>query len=77
MFQEKWNDCDNNKLHEINTKFSSTIQLYSNNRKEDVILTRLKIGHTRLTHKHYILNEEQPVCIACDCPLTVKRYTIY
>ena len=76
MFQEKWNDCDNNKLHEINTKFSSTIQLYSNNRKEDVILTRLKIGHTRLTHKHYILNEEQPVCIACDCPLTVKHILI-
>ena len=76
MFQEKWNDCDNNKLHEINTKFSSTVQLYSNNRKEDVILTRLKIGHTRITHKHYILNEEQPVCIACDCPLTVKHILI-
>ena len=41
-----------------------------------MILTRLKIGHTRITHKHYILNEEQPVCIACDCPLIVKHILI-
>ena len=63
-------------LHEINSKFSSAVQLYSNNRKEDVILTRLKIGHTRITHKQYILNEDQPVCIACYCPLTVKHILI-
>ena len=50
--------------------------MYASDRKEDVILTRLKIGHTRLTHKHYLLNEEQPECIPCDCPLTVKHILI-
>ena len=74
--QEKWNDCTNNKLHGIKTKFSSTLQLYSNNRKEDVILTRLRIGHTRITHKHYLLNEEHPMRIPCDSPLTVQHILI-
>ena len=61
----------------IKTKFSPSLQLYSNNRK-DVILILLRIGHTRMTHthKHYLLNEEHPVCIACDCPLTVKHILI-
>ena len=76
LFQTHWNDCFNNKLHEIRDTFSTTIQIYSNKRKEDIILTRLRIGHTRLTHKHYLLNEDFPECIACDSPMTVKHILI-
>ena len=57
---------DNNKLHEINETFLSSLKLYSNNRKEDVILTRLRIGDTRLTHKHYLTGDYRPECIPYD-----------
>ena len=73
LFQDKWNNCCANKLHEINGTFSSTLQIYSDSRKDDVKLTRLRIGHTRLTHKHFLLNEDSPECIPCNCPLTVKH----
>ena len=76
IFQDRWNNCCTNKLHEIKENFSPTMQLYSNNRKDDVKLTRLRIGHTRLTHRHYLLNEDPPECIPCDCPLTVKHILI-
>ena len=76
LFQAKWDVCDNNKLHEINETFLSSLKLYSNNRKEDVILTRLRIGHTRLTHKHYLTGDYRPECIPCDCSLTIKHILI-
>ena len=76
LFQHKWDNCCSNKLHEINETFSQTLKVYSNKRREDVILTRLRIGHSRVTHKHYLLNEDSPECIPCDCPLTVKHILI-
>ena len=76
LFQTHWNDCSNNKLHEIRDTFFTTIQIYSNKRKEDIILTRLRIGHTRLTHKHSLLKEDFPECIAGDSPMTVKHILI-
>ena len=76
LFQSKWNDCHTNKLHEINETFHSSLKIYSENRKEDVILTRLRIGHSRLTHKHYLLGENMPECISCDCPLTIQHVLI-
>ena len=55
---------------------SIAFKIYSDNRKEYIILTRLRIGHSRLTHKQYLLNEEFPECIPCDCPLTIKHVLI-
>ena len=37
--------------------------MHSYIRREDVILTRLRIGHSRLTHKHYRVGEDFPGCI--------------
>ena len=50
--------------------------MYSDIRREDVILTRLRIGHSRLTHKHYLLGEDFLECIPCDCRLTIKHVLI-
>ena len=76
LFQAKWNVCVENKLHEINEDFLPSLKMYSDNRKEDIILTRLRIGHSRLTHKHYLANEDPPECIPCNTPLTVKHVLI-
>ena len=60
----------------LKDNFLSSVKTYSAYRKEDVILTRLRIGHTRLTHRHYLANEDAPECIPCDRPLTVKHILI-
>ena len=38
--------------------FLPSLKLYFENRKEDIILTRLRIGHSRPTHKHYLLKAD-------------------
>ena len=52
--------CVGNKLHEINETFLRSLIIYSDNRKEDIILTRLRIGRSRLTHGHYLAKEAPP-----------------
>jgi len=41
------------------------------NRRDAVILRRLHVGHTRLTHQYLLRREEPPQCHSCNCALTV------
>ena len=34
---------------------------------------RLRIGHTRVTHKYLLSGDSQPLCDKCQCSLTVKH----
>jgi hypothetical protein len=45
-------------------------------RKEKVSLTRLRIGHTRLTHGHLLRGEAAPVCRNCGVPLSVTHILV-
>ena len=76
LFQAKWDICVGNKLHEMKDTFLPSSQIYSDNRKEDVVLTRLRIGPLRLTHRHYPAHEDPPECIPCNSPLTMKQILI-
>ena len=42
-------------------------------RQDAVILRRLCIGHTRLTHSYHLNRKDRPQCSHCDCALTVKH----
>ena len=42
-------------------------------RHDAVILRRLGIGHTRVTHKYLLSSDSQPLCDECKCSLTVKH----
>ena len=41
--------------------------------RDAVILRRLRIGHTRVTHKYLLSGDSQPLCDKCQCSLTVKH----
>ena len=40
-------------------------------RQEEVVLCRLRLGHTRLTHSYLLDQDLRPECADCDCSLTV------
>jgi len=42
-------------------------------RRDAVVINRLRIGHTRLTHLHLLTGEDQPTCQFCRLPLTVNH----
>jgi len=73
-WQATWGSFSNNKIYKIFPKLQHPPPLHhSYSRKEQVILNRLLIGHTHLTHS-YLLNKEQPPnCNYCKSLLTVEH----
>jgi len=45
-------------------------------RREAVIINKLKIGHSHLTHSNSLSGEDQPTCTSCDVPLIVKHILV-
>lgn len=69
----QWKKCEGNKLHTLHPttdKFQDHRHL---SRHDSVLLTRLRIGHTRLTHSHLLMGNEPPTCEICDSDLTVMH----
>ena len=77
-WQEVWNCCAGNKLHAIRPtafykqKTLSIAPWYT----YTVLLNRLRIGHTRLTHSYLLSGDDLPECGTCQCPLTVKHILV-
>jgi hypothetical protein len=42
----------------------------------EFILARLRIGHSYLTNAYLLKNEDQPECVPCQSPLTIKHILI-
>ncbi|GBM81341.1 hypothetical protein AVEN_50801-1 [Araneus ventricosus] len=70
-WQEQWNVETGNKLHALKPTVQSWPSL--KNRKADTILTRLRVGHTRFTHRHLLLGEHAPMCSQCNCTMSVHH----
>ena len=45
-------------------------------RKQESVMTRLRIGYTWITHNYLLKKEDQPFCYACHSPSTVKHVLI-
>ncbi len=75
-WQKSWDDQTQNKLHHIQDTIGEWPAGYRRNRKEEVIIPRLHIGHTHITHSHLLKGEDSPVCLTCKVPLTVKHIFI-
>ena len=71
--QKSWETAAFNKLHAIKPVIRSNSSAIRNIRREDVVITRLRIGHTRFTHSYLLNREEQPFCIVCYQYITVKH----
>lgn len=70
-WQEKWTTTTS-KLKEVKPIAKGTLQLPAT-RREQVVVARMRIGHTRITHGHLIEKKQAPICDACQVPITVKH----
>ncbi|GBO20397.1 putative RNA-directed DNA polymerase from transposon X-element [Araneus ventricosus] len=73
-WQNNWDLQMNNKLHFVKPFIDMWPILPI--RELDVKLTRLRIGHTRFTHKHLIFGERTPVCPTCHTDFSVTHILI-
>ena len=75
QWQTSWNNSIGNKLREIKPTIGEHQSVVRNLRKE-VVLARLRLGHTRVTHSYLLLGEEHPQCVGCDAPFTVRHFLL-
>lgn len=74
-WQLKWDSTVCNKMKEIATTIKPW--KYTNmSRRQTVILCRLRIGHTRITHGFLMAGDPQTYCQDCLVPLTVKHLLV-
>jgi len=45
-------------------------------RYDSVLLIRLRLGHSRLTHSYLLCGDDPPTCQTCGIPLTVKHILV-
>ena len=46
------------------------------NRREEIVLCRLRLGHTLFTHSFILDRDPRPLCDRCQCPLSVQHILI-
>ena len=65
-WQERWSSCPDNKLLKIKPTLGVWPSGFRNSRKEEVVLSRLRIGHTYFSHSYILRQEDPPECTACQ-----------
>nr|CAD7402320.1 unnamed protein product [Timema poppensis] len=65
-----------NKLRSIRDGVSRWPSSIRKSRREEVIVTRLRVGHTSLTHGFLLRGDPPPVCEFCDAPLSVYHILV-
>ncbi|KAI5742864.1 hypothetical protein M8J77_012058 [Diaphorina citri] len=72
-WQNQWNHIPNtNKLKAIKPTIEHWATSNQNKRLQEVILTRMRIGHTRITHNHLFTKTDPPFC-QCGAALSVRH----
>ena len=72
-----WDVIQLNKLRSVKFHIGEWSSSNRVSRREEVVLSRLRIGHTLLTHKHLFDSEPPPHCNACDADVTVEHVLIH
>ena len=71
-----WDLEAHNKLHSIKAQLGNTVVGGGLSRREERIWHRLRIGHSHYTHSYLLRDEDQPVCVACQCPMTIEHILV-
>ena len=73
IWQDQWREKSNNKLFQVRPLLSETLLNSARNRREETVLTRLHIGHSKITHSFIFEGTDAPWCHACDSPMTIRH----
>ena len=75
-WKQQWSDNIHNKPFQIQPTLGEWRPASRKSRREQVVTSRLRIGHTRLTHSFILKQETQPKCLTCQTTCTVKHILI-
>jgi len=72
-WRKEWHSLRDNKLREIKPTTDRWINSSNITRQQEIILTRLRIGHSWHTHKHLMDKTDPEPCITCGSNITIKH----
>ena len=75
-WQLRWNECEGNKLHYIIPNVTETVPFNPKTCRDQTVLNRCLIGHTRLIHLYLLFGDPAPICNHCLSQLTVKHILV-
>ena len=64
------------KLHATKPLIGEHLPAYRSGRRDEVVLSRLKLGHSYLTHSYFLKGEPPPECVTCNCCLTTSHILV-
>ena len=79
-WQQRWMSpllYTNRKYRGIKENISFWNSCCHSNRRFEVVLTRLRIGHTCLTHNYILEGSSAPVCAHCSVSLSVEHILVH
>ena len=76
QWQSSWSLETENKLLAIEPTVNIT-KSYWLPRRDEIIIHRLRIGHTFLTHGYLLKRDSSPQCSACQTQLTVEHVLLH
>ena len=75
-WQTSWKETRYKKLKEVEPIVNHHRLVLKLSRRVEIVLASLRIGLTRLTHSWLLKGGEQPYCIGCDTPFTVRHFLL-
>ena len=76
LWQDEWDRWGPVKLRIVKPRLRYWTSSFHKSRHKEVVLARLRIGHTRLTHGHLMENKEAPKCQRCRVTISVQHMLI-
>ena len=73
FWSENWTSLPYNKFKNIGV---TVAKKYFNNflfRIDEIKFTRVRLGHTRLTHSYHFTGDQAPVCDVCNCVYSIRH----
>jgi ribonuclease HI len=75
-WDETWRNMTGNKLRKIKETAQVLKSSNRHNKKEEIILTRLRIGHTRATHSYLFTKSPPPICGFCNSEILTVQHIL-
>ena len=72
-----WDQQVQSKLHAVHPELGLWPHSSQERRRDELILCRLRIGHTYLTHRHLLSGDPPPACVGCQECLSVEHILIH
>lgn len=76
QWKQQWSATSTSKLHQVCPTLNKEYPTKHLIRRDQVLLTRLRIGHTALTHSYILARDPPPMCVYCNSVLTVRHILI-